>query len=206
MRIGRFTFSEAELEKFLETVSVVQAVPEPVAPQEDPMRHYHLLRHASKEVGVKELVNGSNPRVEEYHRYATVDNDKGVDDSVPWCSSFICWSCETSPVPMSSTNSRLARSWLDWGVSTVNNPICGDIVVYWRGSKDGWQGHVGIYLTHTSNGFIYTLGGNQSDAVSIAAYSTNQLLDTRRSRYAPLKYSEKQLAELVKLRESIMGA
>lgn len=147
-------------------------------------RNYKVLEKASSELGVKEVVGEkSNAKIVKYHQYASTSNDasQGMADSVPWCSSFVCYCVEM--VGMGSTNSRLARSWLKWGLSTKKNPLPGDVVVYWRGSKSGWQGHVGFYLGETES-FIYTLGGNQSDAVNVTRYSKSKLLDIRRSSKA----------------------
>lgn len=144
-------------------------------------RNERVLSFASKEVGVKEVRgSGNNARVVTYHAYARKDNDraKAQPDSTPWCASFVCYCLEM--VGMGSTNSMMARSFLKWGVSSKAKPLPGDIVVYWRGSKAGWQGHVGFFLEERG-GYIYTLGGNQADSVNVSKYSKNKLLDIRRS-------------------------
>lgn len=148
-------------------------------------RNYKILQTASAEIGVKEVSGPkNNPRVVKYHAYSTLDNHSGMDDSVPWCSSFVCFVMEATRLAsgktIGSVNSKLARSWLKWGVSSKSDPWPGDVVVYWRGKPDGWQGHVGIFLKE-ANGRIYTLGGNQSDAVNVASYSRLKMLDIRRS-------------------------
>jgi len=108
----------------------------------------------------------------------------------------MCWVVENTRVRgtvMGSTNSRLARSWLNWGRSTKNDPLPGDIVVFWRGSKSGWQGHVGFWLGESKD-HIYTLGGNQRDAVNVRAYSKVKLLDVRRSsKHAKLNEVQEDL-------------
>ena len=54
-------------------------------------------------------------------------------------------------------------------------------MVYWRESISSWKGHVGIFLGFSKDGTrVYTLGGNQGNAVSISAYSTTEVLDFRR--------------------------
>lgn len=138
---------------------------------------------AVNEIGVKELPGkASNNRIELYHKYSTLKNHEGVTDDVPWCASFIAFCLES--VGMGSTNSKLARSYLDWGVSVKNHPLPGDIVVFWREAPDSYKGHVGFYVKSGKEG-IYVLGGNQSDAVNIKAYSKLRLLDIRRSSKAP---------------------
>ncbi|MCB1713295.1 MAG: hypothetical protein KDH96_12745, partial [Candidatus Riesia sp.] len=61
----------------------------------------------------------------------------------------------------------------------VTEPKIGDIVVFWRGTRDGWQGHVAFYIREDADG-IFVLGGNQSNQVCIAEYPKNQLLGYRR--------------------------
>lgn len=138
--------------------------------------HKKVLEMVNTQMGVKEFVKGSNPQIETYHKFATVKNDKGQDDSVPWCSALMCWAFESAGLP--STNSAQARSWLKYGRPTLN-PIKGDIVVFWRESKDGWKGHVGLFMGFDANGDILVAGGNQSDMVCIKAYSRDQLLGFR---------------------------
>jgi len=163
---------------------------EPSAPKPKPIERFKprisrnelLLSFASGELGTKEIRgSGSNARVEKYHAYARLDNTSGrvVTDDVPWCASFICFCLEM--VGMGSTNSKAARSFLKWGVTVeLKDALPGDLVVYYRGQKSGWSGHVGIFLG-MSSGYIITLGGNQADAVRVSKYSTTKLLSVRRS-------------------------
>lgn len=131
---------------------------------------------ALTQLGVKELVKGSNPQIEAYHKMATVKNNKGADDSIPWCSSFMCWAFESAGLP--STNSRAARSWLKYGKET-KNPVRGDLVIFWRESISSSKGHVALFEGYDSNGNILCLGGNQNDAVCIKPYLKQQLLGFR---------------------------
>lgn len=158
---------------------------EPVKPKPKPPRgkNYNLesLKVAIEELGVKEIQGEkSNKQVVKYHAYAREDNDlnKGLADSVPWCSSFVCYVLENSG--LGSTNSMSARSYLDWGKSSMGKALPGDIAVFWRGSRNGWQGHVGFYVDETES-FVYVLGGNQNDSVNITRYSKSKLLDIRRA-------------------------
>lgn len=131
---------------------------------------------AKKELGVKELKSGSNKQIEKYHAYATKDNKKGSDDSVPWCASFVCYCLEMTGIV--STDSKSARSYEKFGKPTVS-PVFGDIVVFWRESRSSGKGHVAFFSGYDSNGNIKCLGGNQSDEVNIASYSKDRLLGFR---------------------------
>jgi len=73
-----------------------------------------------------------------------------------------------------------ARSWLNIG-EEVKEPQAGDVVIFWRESKNSWKGHVAIYVNHSENKkYINCLGGNQSNKVCIRAYKAEQLLGFRR--------------------------
>lgn len=177
-----------------------------------PTRNELILQVAASELGVKELKgSANNSQVVQYHKYASKSNEVEQPDSVPWCSSFVCFVVENvfptyqnpDNKPMGSTNSMMARSWLKWGVSTKDKPLPGDIVVYWRGEKSGWQGHVGIFLKENRNGTIITLGGNQSDEVNISSYSRGKLLDYRRSSKAR-KYTQRDVERLKNMAQMII--
>jgi len=196
----------------LSLISALQAfldkLEEKTEPKKDPKpkhsRNKRLLVFASKEIGVKEVQgSGDSARVVKYHAYAREDNDisKAQPDSTPWCASFICYCLEM--VGMGSTNSMAARSYLKWGKSVKKDPLPGDIVVYWRGKKSGWAGHVGVYLGQV-DGLIYTLGGNQRDAVNVSRYSTDKLLDIRRSSRMK-KLSKQEILELKSLANRIIN-
>lgn len=102
----------------------------------------------------------------------------GDDDSkVAWCAIFINTILKESDIK--GTGKANARSFLNWG-EVVETPRRGDIVVFERGGRSSWKGHVGLYWGEAEDGFIYCLGGNQSDKVSIASYSKSRILGYRR--------------------------
>jgi uncharacterized protein (TIGR02594 family) len=113
---------------------------------------------------------GSNPRIEAYHA-TTVG---GVEpDSVPWCSSFVNFCIERAG--FQGTRSKLARSWLEWGVEAADF-VPGCIVVLNRGQPP--RGHVGFYVGRESSR-IRLLGGNQGDRVGIASYDVDRVIARR---------------------------
>ena len=106
-----------------------------------------------------------NARILAYHQTTTL---RATDDETPWCSSFVNWVVIQSG--RKGTNSALAKSWLNWGVS-VANPERGVIVVIKRktsgfspstGSSSGY--HVGFYLSKSLT-HIKIFGGNQGNKV-----------------------------------------
>lgn len=129
------------------------------------------IKTAFEEIGQKEQPDpGENPRIAEY--LATVLQP--ADDEIAWCSAFVNWVMYQSGYLV--TRSAAARSWLKWGTSLPSAKF-GCIVVFQRG-MEVWQGHVAFYLDGY-DGFIYALGGNQGDRVSIARYSENKVLGYR---------------------------
>ena len=138
------------------------------------MTAHHWLDIAKGEIGEAEIPGDAhNPRIVQYHQETSL---KASDDETPWCSSFIGW--VMMQAGLSGTGRANARSWLDWG-EKLDHPVLGCVVIFWRGSKDGWQGHVGLYMGEDSRGRILTLGGNQGNKVSIAPYAKDRLLGYR---------------------------
>ena len=69
-----------------------------------------------------------------------------------------------------------AREWMKVGVQVdLPNVELGDGVVFWRGSREGWKGHFGLYAGQTEN-FIKVFGANQKNRVGIDLYPKDRLL------------------------------
>jgi len=134
---------------------------------------------ALAEKGTKEFSGDrDNPRVVEYlSSVNSLSHQAQRNDETPWCSVFVHWCLAQAGIQ--GTNSAAARSWLNWG-KEVTQPEKGDIVVFWRGKKDGWHGHVGFVEKVTAKN-VYCLGGNQSDAVNIKPYAKSRVLGYRRA-------------------------
>lgn len=124
--------------------------------------------------GTKEIKGAvDNPTV--VKMFADVGHSWVKDDKTAWCAAFVGSCLEQAGIK--STKKLNARSYLTWGDAT-DKPTVGDIVVFWRGKKNGWQGHVGFYINETQT-HINVLGGNQSDMVNIQPYSKERLLGYR---------------------------
>lgn len=135
-------------------------------------------REAHALIGLREAVGKqNNPEVVKL--YAEAGHSGIKQDSVSWCAAFVCAMLERAGV--SSPKTLLARDFLKWG-KEVSAPKPGDIVVFWRGKPNSWQGHVGFYVRETKT-YVYCLGGNQSDSVSIARYPKSRVLGYRRPRH-----------------------
>ena len=127
-----------------------------------PMKHMEIAR---REMGITEVPGKNNhPRIIEYH---TATSMKAGADSVPWCSAFVNWVFLQCGVK--GTEAANARSWLNWRGGKKSKGYYGDIVVFWRGKRKGWMGHVGFVIKR--NWFtVSVLGGNQNNTVNVKKY------------------------------------
>lgn len=138
---------------------------------------------AQRFIGIHETPGvASNPLVVAMLR---LDDDWPQDDSVPWCSAFANYIAWLLRLPRSK--SLRARSWL--GVGTPVKPEDAapgfDVVILNRGTGlldptvlHG-PGHVGFFAGWDL-ARILILGGNQSNAVNVAAFDATQVLGVRR--------------------------
>ncbi len=101
----------------------------------------------------------------------------GDPRKLPWCGDFvetcIALALPSEPLP---TNPYLARNWLKFGQDI--KPAVGSVLVFWRGKRSGISGHVGFAVGQSKSNF-YVLGGNQSNAVTVAPISKHRLLGAR---------------------------
>jgi len=140
-----------------------------------PPNKIHPFNFAKEELGVKEFAGKKhNPRIIEYHK---ASGGFGSDE-IAWCSSFVNWCFLRAGMSFAMSGRANARSWLKMGIETLK-PETGDVVIFWRGRKKGWQGHVGFYAGE-KGGKILVLGGNQLNQVSYQYYPKDRLLGYRR--------------------------
>lgn len=130
---------------------------------------------AKSEIGVKEIPGAQhNQRILDWFHRNT--NYAATSDEDYWCAAFVSYCLEAAGYP--SAHSARARDYETYGVP--GDGSYGDIVVYWRGSSpSNGAGHVG-FVDRVEGNSIYTLGGNQSNAVNITRTSNSKLLCYRR--------------------------
>ena len=136
----------------------------------------HIYDVAAGYTGLKEYPGAKhNPKIIKF--YADAGHSWVQDDETPWCAAFVGSVLAECGIP--GTKELNARSYLKWGKTVdINNAKPGDVVVFWRGSRDSWKGHVAFYSHHDANS-VYVLGGNQGNAVTVQAYARDRLLDVR---------------------------
>lgn len=133
------------------------------------------MEEARRLMGLKEVSgNGSNSRILDWAKELDIHYP---NDDVPWCGLFVahCVAVTLTSEPLPS-NPLGARNWLKFGEEA--EPKLGAVLVFWRGSKAGWMGHVGFYDGEDGTNF-YVLAGNQSNSVSVARISKKRLLGAR---------------------------
>lgn len=122
------------------------------------------LRHARHHIGLKEAPgNADNPEV--VRMYAEAGHPEIRHDATPWCAAFV--GSMLSRAGLRGTGGLAAREYEGWG-ERLDKPILGCVGVKKRPGA-GWVGHVG-FVVAASKDFIWMLGGNQGDAVSIARF------------------------------------
>ncbi len=96
---------------------------------------------------------------------------------IPWCGAFVA-SCfrQWRPAILLPENPLGARNWSRFGKASA--PVFGSVLVFWRGSPSGWQGHVGFYHAEDDTHF-HVLGGNQSNAVTVTRVAKTRFLESR---------------------------
>jgi len=125
------------------------------------------------ELGQREVVgDDDNARIRAFFR--EVGQPASLHDEVAWCAAFVGACLERGG--LASTRSLMARSYLRWG-EKLDDGCLGAVAVLARGS-DPAAGHVG-FLVGATRSEVVLLGGNQGDAVSVAAYPRTRLLGLR---------------------------
>lgn len=137
------------------------------------------LAAAWAELGQREILGAAdNARIRAFFR--DVGQPASLHDEVAWCSAFVGACLERTN--HASTRSLMARSYLRWG-EKLDEGRFGAICVLSRGA-DPSAGHVGFLLGETAE-HVILLGGNQRDAVSVAAYPRTRLLGLRWPQQVP---------------------
>jgi uncharacterized protein (TIGR02594 family) len=88
-----------------------------------------------------------------------------------WCADFVNFVLRRTGYP--TTNSRAARSFLDYG-KRIDSPRVGAIVVLTRGGPN--NGHVGIVRGTDGAGNIIVISGNHGNKVWESPYPKNRVL------------------------------
>jgi uncharacterized protein (TIGR02594 family) len=96
-----------------------------------------------------------------------------ADDETPWCGTFVAAVLQENGIAVPAAWFR-ARAWLDWGTA-LPQPTVGCVVVFNRSGG----GHVAFVVGRDHGGRLLCIGGNQSNAVSVAPFERSRVLGYR---------------------------
>ncbi len=134
------------------------------------------LKQSAGEIGG----DNSGPFVRKY--FAPVNGGTGE----PWCAAFVSWCFYAAggqdlgrmpfPYTVGARGLLAAFKKRGWAQPPGNGyvPVPGDIVVWWRVSLKGWQGHTGL-VHSVKNGMLYTIEGNRSPQVQGFSYVLSRM-------------------------------
>ncbi len=138
-----------------------------------------IMEVTQAHLGIAEFPGAKhNPRILEFWQQAGMP--QVVDDETAWCAGYVGGVLGGLGIPGSGRPN--ARSYLSWGSQVRPDDVLpGDVVVFWRGSKTSWKGHVAFFVNWTTDGKgVLVRGGNQGDQVSDKVYPIGQILGVRR--------------------------
>lgn len=120
------------------------------------------IQEAVKHIGLKEIPGPQHNKT--IQGWLTRLGASWNDDETPWCASFVSYCLKASGLTYPKLFMR-ALAFEKYGTK-LSGPIPGCIVVF---SRTG-GGHVGFAVGVSDDGKLLVLGGNQSDAVTIAKF------------------------------------
>jgi uncharacterized protein (TIGR02594 family) len=133
------------------------------------------LTRARTFVGLREIPGkGTTPAISRWLRDLRA---WWSDDETPWCGVFVAAMMRPDGHELPKHWYR-ARAWLEFG-EPIAFPVIGAVVVFNGGPKRPGAGHVGFVVGRDEKGRLMVLGGNQSNAVTIAPFDTNRVLGYR---------------------------
>ena len=142
-----------------------------------------MVREAIKLHGVIEAPGTKNNQV-----ILSWAKELGIDktysnDAIPWCGLFVAIVAKRAGKAADIPATPLwALAWRNFG-KPVDKPQLGDVIVKTRKTASGTTaGHVCIYIGEDATHY-HVIGGNQSDAVTIARISKKDKLWFRRPAY-----------------------
>jgi CHAP domain/Putative peptidoglycan binding domain len=136
------------------------------------------IAKAEMAAGAKEI--GGDDKGPYCKKYLAVT---GLGEGYDWCAAFVSYCFkEGNPGAMPYKATAGARATLtafkdkgwEYKATFENSPLPGDIIVWWRGTPNGWKGHVGI-VSGYANGIVHTIEGNKTSKVDHFSYVFGQI-------------------------------
>ncbi|MGY6646970.1 MAG: CHAP domain-containing protein [Salinarimonas sp.] len=98
--------------------------------------------------------------------------DGRVGEGANWCAGFVSWCYREGSARIGQEmpfkyslgardiRNQFRRKGWDFEAGPDDPPRAGDIIVWWRGAINGWQGHIGLVERH-ADGIVTTIEGNR---------------------------------------------
>ena len=152
-----------------------------------------LLLEMMEFYGMKEILGpaSNNKLIQIIRKYVSSADD---DSTTSWCSILLDHVAKENGIERS--DSPAAVSWKKVGQSIdIDDVKLGDIMVFYRSTESNWQGHVGVFISHSEkDGYVWLLGGNQSNQVNIQHQSLTKL---RKDGIRRLNYTDKEMEDYI---------
>lgn len=150
----------------------------PEIPDSSPSGEPRWLVEARRYLGEREIAGSRhNPTIVAF--WQEVGAGWFKDDETPWCGGFVGAVLKRAGISiLSAGEAPRARAWERWGRG-LDGPAVGAVVTFWRGSPTSGSGHVGFLVGKDAQGRPMVLGGNQSDAVTIAPFDRSRVTSWR---------------------------
>jgi uncharacterized protein (TIGR02594 family) len=146
----------------------------PATPVANPPERPLWLVAALGWVGTEEQPGpGDNPLILKWGKGLGGDiAQEYTHDSIPWCALFA--NTVLQQVGLKGTGTLWALDFVEWG-QQLNGPAIGAFAAM---KRDG-GGHITIVVGRDQNGNLMCCGGNQSDAVTVAAFDPARVVAWR---------------------------
>ena len=139
------------------------------------------ITEAKRHIGTKEIPGARHePKILQW--WKAIKRGGIKSDEVPWCAAFVGGCLEA--VGIVSSRYESAKSYMMWG-KAIPAPLPGCIVVF---SRTG-GGHVAFVIGQNRAGHLVCIGGNQGNAVTVAAFDRARVIGYRWPVAVPLPKS-----------------
>lgn len=137
-----------------------------------------MLLEALKLLGTKEIAGKeNNPVIIAWGKETGMDKIYSNDET-PWCGLLMAVVAKRAGKSIPK-GAAWAKSWANFGTK-VTSAMLGDVITF---SRPGGGGHVGLYVGEDPSAY-HILGGNQSNAVTIARVSKDRKYSITRPNYS----------------------
>ena len=111
-----------------------------------------IVNKAKAEIGNGEI--GGNNKGDYVKKY-----NRGLE--APWCAGFVSYILTESNIDSLeySLSAKAIYNEAKQENRLTDYPQAGDLIVFWRGSKGSWKGHIGI-IEKIANNAVHTIEGN----------------------------------------------